>query len=182
MNDNELGGLLSSADSAARPPAIANDLASGVRRRLRRRQMYVRATAVALFIISGAVVLATGRFGQTKQMIVQSPPQAVPIEQLRAEAAQLASEAAVHERVAQALLAAREQSLRRRHWQEIAEAPDPLRKVEEARDLAAAILVRHAARMPDDVEQARELYRSAAGLFPDTRAGKSAAEILKQGA
>ena len=183
LNDDALGQLLRDADAASAPPELAGDLPARIHTRLRRRQITSRMAGVGLVMLL-ALVFAARYANRPPPMFAQPnrPPQALAVEQLKAEAEQLASEAAVHERVARALLAARQRSLREHKWQEIAAAPDPVQKIDEARDLAAAILVNDAARMPLHLERARELYRNAAQLFPDTRAGKRAAGMLKQGA
>jgi hypothetical protein len=183
MNDDELGQLLTAADRAASPPNLAKDLSTRVRTRLRRRQVSVRLAAVGLPLVLAAVVGTTVHSYRRSRVFIESTPALgmLPIDQLRAEVVQLASDAAVHERVADALLSAREQSLRQQKWRQAlaATSEDPGRVLEEARNRAAEILVRDADRMPADSQGALREYRHVAQLFPNTPAGRQALLKLK---
>ena len=180
MNDETFGQLLRDADASAPLPKVDDAVATRVRARLRRRQLSVRASSLVVLVCVAAIGLAIRNAKHRTRPDQATDP--VSIAQLKLEAEQLGSEAAVHERVAQALLTARDRAIREQTWQSVAVAPDPLQRIDDARNLAAAILVRDADRMADDGAGARDLYRDAAELFPETRAGKKAAGMLKQGA
>jgi hypothetical protein len=103
------------------------------------------------------------------------------IDRLRGEVVELASDAAVHERVADALLLMRHQQARLRQRDEASTASDPLEDIDLQRDRAARILVRAAERAAgpgNDRGRATDLYRETARIFPDTRAGQEAARRL----
>jgi hypothetical protein len=183
VNDERLGQLLTDADAAAPPPQLANELSTRVRGRLRRRQISARLAGAGVAVILAAAVLLIQHNTHPLRAIVRSPhpSDGVPLEQLRAEVIQLASDAAVHERVADALLRGREQSLRQQKWRRALDttSEDPGRVIQEARDRAAEILVRDADRMPPDSLHALQEYRYVAQLFPNTPAGKQATLKLK---
>lgn len=183
VTDDSLEQLLIHADASAPAPAGNADLAVRVRRRLRRRRATLR-VATALFLIGSiaTVWLSHHSAPPAKQIVLHDPvPDQQRIDRLRGELVELASEAAVHERVANALLLMRDQRARLRERSEALTAPDPLEEVRRQRDRAAQILVRAAERaegMEDDPGRATGLYRETARIFPDTRAGKEAARRL----
>jgi len=183
VNEDRLGQLLTDADAAAPLPELSKELSRRVRSRLRRRQIAARFAGAGAAVILAATVLLTQHNTHPSRAIGRSHhvSDGIPLEQLRAEVVQLASDAAVHERVAEALMQAREQTVRQRKWRRAlgTTSEDPARVIQEARDRAAEILVRDADRMPPDSLHALQEYRYVAQLFPNTPAGKQAMLKLK---
>lgn len=180
MNDSALEQLLARADQTAPPPGVADDLSTRVRKRLRRRKTTSRAAA-GILVLCIAAVIATHRKPHSRETIVKAAPilTAPQIAQLQAEAARFASEAAVHERVADALLAGRRRSLEEERWAAAATLADPVQAIALARDQAAQTLFRDATRLPVNSGDALQAYRQVATLFADTPAGKLAVQKLK---
>ena len=183
MTNDSLEQLLASADASARPPSGNSDLAVQVQRRLQRRRTGLRATAALIVVgIIAAIWLSHPSKRPVGQIVVHDIGlEQQRIDHLRGEVMELASDAAVHERVANALLLIRQKSVRLRERDEALTASDPLEDVNRQRDRAAEILVRAAQRAetrPDDPARATEIYREVARIFPDTNAGKEAARRL----
>lgn len=184
MKDESLQDLLDRADRALAAPAQVPDLASRVRRADRRRRRATRAAAASLLVGGLVAALVAPRFMRPPAVLVTRQGESTQehIRRLQAEALQLASDAAVHERVADGLLRMQRRSAAAEKWDRSVSNPDPLEAVRSQRDRAARILVRGAARMeeePDGAARAMDLYRRTARMFGDTDAGRQAALRVK---
>ena len=178
MQDS-LEKLLGKADDAAPPPPFTGDLAGRVRARLRRRRRAIQATSVTGLVLLCTVFLLHPQVPPRSEQPALSQ---ADIARLRAEIADASSEAEAHEMTARLIERGRARFERLRQAQHVLEAPDALARTEDARARAALILVRSGDRMdakPAARAQVIEVYRQAAQLFPDTPAGRVAAQRLK---
>jgi hypothetical protein len=107
---------------------------------------------------------------------------ALDVAQLRIEVARLNSEAEFQESMARAMEKAI--TAARREAAETVIASDPLAKLQEQREITAAILVHQAAKFslqPQTKDAAQQELTRAATLFSDTTAGQQAEAALRQG-
>jgi hypothetical protein len=179
MEDETLHHLLSRADATAPPVLPSSVLAQQVRRtaarRTRRRVLVAGvATTAGLFMMLAALL----RPSVPTQITTTAP---ASVGEIKAELAALDAAARIHERIAKSLENQRALARRRDAAIAVVALPDAQQRVDEARDRAALLLLREAERQAADAEnisRARESYRRAARLFPETPAGRVAAEKL----
>ena len=103
------------------------------------------------------------------------------VKEMEAEIVALDGAALRHESRAKSLERERSPARRRYTAFDVLSHPDGLQRVDEARDRAALLLLREAEREAADsrnISVARESDRRAARLFPETPAGRVAAEKL----
>jgi hypothetical protein len=179
MKDQALQDLLSRADEASLPPALSEGIAQKVRRKQRRRTR--RGAALAVLSVACIAVLITLPRWQKQQdgQIALKPT--VSVEQLQAELAACDAAAELHQRAAHALELARIAAQRRSERLIQSLQASASNRIDEARDRAALLLLREGERAADNPQapsSARESYQRAARLFPETPAGRLAAERL----
>lgn len=184
MRDELLESLLNRADERLARPGPVADLAARVRRVERRRRALMRIGAAVIVLGGVAALFVAPHLARTSSVVSEARGESARqrIDRLRAEALQLASDAAVHERVADELLRKQRRSAAAARLERATLATDPMEELRQKRDRAADILVRGARRMeerPDGAGQAMDVYREAARLFGDTAAGREAARRLK---
>lgn len=177
MKEDALQNLLSRADEAYLPPAHVADVAQKVRQKQRRRTRR-RAALAALSVACLALLVMLPRWQKTGQIVVNPP--ASP-EQIKAEIAAYDAAAERHERAAHALQMAQITAERRSDHLILLLRPNVSARIDQARDRAALLLLREgerAADNPQNLPSARESFQRAARLFPETPAGRLAAEKL----
>lgn len=177
MEDENLQRLLTRAEVAAPAPLRASVLANQVRRRAAGRAR--RRAAVAGVATTAGVFVLLAMVLRVPSQVSKTAP--VSVTELKAELAELDAAAQLHERAAQAL--EKQRALARRCDAALVAVslPDAIGRVDEARDRAALMLLREAEREAahsKNISLARESYRRAARLFPETPAGRVAAEKL----
>jgi tetratricopeptide (TPR) repeat protein len=183
MKTDLLEELLARTDAALPPPPTSGLLTARVAARVERRQ-HVRLALTALLAI--AITAAAARSFRSHPRLVRQSPSEAPafnVAQCRRELATMDAEAAMHQRAANEIAALQRRSDALRHARAAALlAPDPLARLEEARDRAARILLIDAARLSAATGRnaaAIEDYRKAVQLFPGTPAAREAAQQLK---
>ena len=181
MTPDPLTTLLTRADAASPPPpAQVSDLAAAVHSTSARRSRTRRAPAVCVATaLCAALILLTHRPSPQNRIVAPT----VDVAQLRVEVARLNSEAEFHQSMARAM----ERAITAAHRGETAGnliASDPLAKLQEQREVAAAILVHQANKLslqPQTKDAAQQELSRAATLFPDTTAGQQAEAALRRG-
>ncbi len=160
---------------------VRSHLAAAVRSRSARRSQTRRAGA---FTVS-AIILSALLLVLARSPLHQKAPVAtgVDVARLRTEIARLNSEAEFHQSVARAL----EQAIstaRRPQYPPRPASFDPMTKLQEQREITAALLVHQATKLslqPRTKDDARQVLTRAATLFPDTTAGRHAEVALRHG-
>jgi len=176
MKEDALQDLLTRADEAA-SPAVVTGVIDRVRKK-RRRRARRRAGMAALSIACVAVLVILPRLRPAEQIAIKPTGS---VDQIRAEVAAYDAAAELHERAARALQAAEMTAQRRSDHLILLLQPDARSRIEQARNRAALLLLREgerAADNPQNLPSARESYQRAARLFPETPAGRLAAERL----
>jgi TolA-binding protein len=181
--DEFLGEALTAADLLAShaPPTITAESLLAVARRRRARAVADRAVAAALV---GALAIVAASRPSEKPQLAQSAARRT-VDEIRAELARLEGEAAVHERVVQALAEAHAlDALSRRETNLIREmepAGTELVRQEAAR--TAAISWQYATIVEQDsadVNRAKREYERIRERFPNTHWSKLAAVSLER--
>ena len=176
MKEDALQDLLTRADEAA-STAVVTGVVDKVRNK-RRRRAKRRAGMAALSIACVALLVILPRLRPAGQIAV-TPTQSV--DQIKAEVAAYDAAAELHERAARVLQAAEMTAQRRSDHLILLLQPDASSRIEQARNRAALLLLREGERAADNAQNlpsARESYQRAARLFPETPAGRLAAERL----
>lgn len=176
MTDDILNDLLARADQGALP-AVAGELAHQVRQKQRRRGQR-RAVAAAFCSAFIALLVVLPRWHEPVQIVVKPPSS---LKQLQDEAAAFDAAATLHERAAHALQLAQLASQRRSDHLIVFLELGASERIDRARDRAALLLLREGERAAENsrnLSSARESYQRAARLFPETPAGRLAAERL----
>ena len=175
-----LEDLLSRADAALPPPSGPADLPAVVRRRARRA---TRLGAAAGVLLAFGVVAVVLRATHANREIAGPAPRHVntaSVAVLQAELRELNTEARLCHKTAVDLQ--RQLTLQRRAGALLVGLPDPIERVQEARNRAASILLNEAERLESsNPPEARKLYRNIVQLFPETDAAHAAAQHLNDG-
>ena len=182
MKDDALTNLLIDAD-APPPPSrtTALDVADAIRSKSARRSSTRRVSAVSITL--GVCALATVLISRSSHRNSVPASPTASIAQLKAEVALLDAQARFHERTARAVERATDAVIRRSAVEKLA-AADPMARVQEQRETAAAILVHQATQLvnqPGKQDLARQEFQRAAKLFSDTTGGRQAENFLHQG-
>jgi len=175
MKPDPLERLLSLADTTAPPPAAIDGVVNRVRRRAARRATLRRAGAVLVIAcVVGVALMWHG--SKPKTPFVRTSPTNTGV-----ELAQLRADAELHQRIADQLIEMRKQFRREAGARAALREPDALAQLDAAREQAAMVLVRDAARMARaaDKRSAAETFRQAAESFPSTPAARIALERLR---
>ncbi len=176
MKKDALQDLLTRVDEGVSMPAVSG-IAERVRKKQRRRT-HRRGALVALSIVCAALSVTLPRLRPTEQIAVKPP---LSPEQIKAELAAYNAAAEFHERAAHVLQAAEMTAQHRSDHLILLLQPDATARIDQARNRAALLLLREgerAAENPRSLSAARESYQRAARLFPETPAGRLAAERL----
>ena len=180
MTNDSLTTLLTDADSASPlPPSRASHLAATVRARSARRSRTRRAGGVLAILLCASLIILTRSPLHQKAPVTPG----VDVARLRLEIARLDSEAALHQSMARAF----EQAIIVKHRRDGAAKPvplDPIAKLQEQREITAAILVHQATKLslqPQTKDAAQQELSRAATLFPDTTAGQEAETARRHG-
>jgi hypothetical protein len=181
MRNDPLHDLLCRADSAIPPPPIAVRLAERVVRKARLQVIRRTGLAVIVSIIAGGLIISHSRRAHPPAPVVLTAP--VNVAEIRLELAQLDADAKLHRQLATDLQNRRLRMPPTEIGIDDPDAPDPLARVDQATNRTALILLRQADRAADDpatLGRATDLYARAARLFPNTPAGRIAAQRLKR--
>ena len=181
MTPDPLTTLLTHADEASPPPpAQLASLATAIRSTSARRSRTRRTIAVCFAsALCAALIFVSHQRSDRHSTVVPT----IDVAQLRVEVARLNSEAEFQESMARAM----DKAITAARHREVVDsliASDPLAKLQEQREVTAAILVHQATKLslqPQTREAAREDLTRAATLFSDTTAGQQAQAALRQG-
>jgi hypothetical protein len=161
MTHDALADLLRDADAGAPPPPATERLAERVYRRARTRSRRRRVLAAVAVLVCSAALL----WSLPKPTPSSAPTQeAVAIEP--AEIFRLRADAAMHLKVADAVLSHTQRRARAAHLR------DTPVTIESEREKAALAMLDHGDRLRRDLKQvdaALAAYRRTVELFPDTR-------------
>ena len=171
MRDERLHELLRTADAATGLPNALRDVATRVRRRVRRNQL-ARVTYSAAAV--GCIVLAA---------VIDSPtaPETTSTYAAELDLNRLDQQIRLHELTAEHLLAS-ERQRGASTTGVTTQALSPLDELQEQRDVAAAILLHQADRLMFELKQPQQAvaeYRRMIELFPDTPAAATASQRLE---
>jgi hypothetical protein len=181
MKTDPLHDLLCRADGAAPPPVITSALASRVLRTARRRALRRTALATLAAMVACGTAISLSRRSHPDPTHDRLRP--ARLAEIRVELAHLDSEAQRHLRWVAELQQRQLRAPRPGISVDDPTQPDVLDRVDQARNRTALILLREADRAVGDPAtrtQANDLYARAAHLFPDTPAGRIAAQRLKR--
>lgn len=176
MKEDALQDLLTRADEAASTAAVSG-VVEMVRKKQRRRT-HRRGGMAALSIGCVALLVILPRLRPAEQIAIK---RLESVDQIKAEVAAYDAAAELHERAARALQAAEMTARHRSDHLILLLQPDASSRIDQARNRAALLLLREgerAADQPQNLSAARESYQRAARLFPETPAGRVAAERL----
>ena len=175
MKTDALAKLLSDADAAAHPPLPGRlDLASAVRMRSARRSRFRRGGGLMVAGCAATAIVLVSRNPSTHpdEPVARGPD----VAQLRAEVAELDSQARLHVMTARAVARAMAPHVQ-------TTTGDLMAIISVQRESAAAVLVHEADQLANrtDKKLAREAYERAARLFYDTAGGQQAQKQLREG-
>lgn len=182
MRRDTLEYLLAEAD-AKLPPPPTGPLVERVRARaVHRARVRVALAAAACLAIAATIIYST----RSRPIVVREtgPKHWAPDSgQWRAQLAALDATAAMHQKTAEDLMAAEQKNdaLQKLEMKVIL-AAEPLTYLDRARDRAARIILMDGDRNAEQSggnTRAKEAYRRAAQLFPETSAAREALKRLK---
>jgi hypothetical protein len=160
MTHDALTDLLREADAVAPPPPATERLAQKVYRRARRRSRRRNFSAAVAVVVCVAAAVSLVRKTTTQQ------PRRFAAVVDAGEISRLRSDAAMHLKVADAVLSRAQRRARASHLR------DTPVTIESEREKAALALLDHGDRLRRDLKQvdaALDAYRRTVDLFPDTR-------------
>ncbi len=171
MNEEQIRGLLQSADQAAGPPVFARLSAREIRRRIRRRRLLWAgpALAAAALVVLG-LALWNVRLQPDK---VAAPPEQNKLASLETQVKQLQAQTQATLELVQDVLARERQTQRLDALEaELASIPDPVEELQKQTDRTAFTLLYQADRLYRELNQtesAVEAYQRVIQLFPRNR-------------
>jgi hypothetical protein len=183
MSRDALEQLLRTADAAAPPAPLADDLAARVHNRLARRRQYravAAAAAVLMLIVGVAISIALHEPAAPAPPLAMHPATTSSAVTVAVGETDLLLTAELHELTAEKLLTARRTTAAEPPRRELTNAA--VSDVRFQRDRAALILVYDADRLAQENRPAAAIagYRRAVELFPTSHWARVARERLAQ--